>query len=54
MIRSHITGTEIQTVTQATNQNIRPLAMIPESKYSGPAIQDDKTFFYSSCNVPWN
>lgn len=50
MIRSHITGTEIQTVTQATNQNIRPLAMIPESKYSGPAIQDDKTFFYSSCN----
>uniref|UniRef100_A0A452FWR3 Kinetochore scaffold 1 n=1 Tax=Capra hircus TaxID=9925 RepID=A0A452FWR3_CAPHI len=50
MIRSHVTGTEIQTVTQATNQNIRPLAMIPESKYSGPAIQDDKTFFYSSCN----
>ncbi|OWK09395.1 hypothetical protein Celaphus_00006375 [Cervus elaphus hippelaphus] len=50
MIRSHITGTEIQTVTQATNQDIRPLAMIPESKCSGPTIQDDKTFFYSSCN----
>ncbi|XP_006073115.4 LOW QUALITY PROTEIN: kinetochore scaffold 1 [Bubalus bubalis] len=50
MIRSHITGTEIQTGTQATNQNIRPLATIPESKYSGPGMQDDKTFFYSSCN----
>ncbi|ELR61318.1 Protein CASC5, partial [Bos mutus] len=50
MIRSHITGTEIQTGTQATNQNIRPLATIPESKYSGPVMQDDKTFFYSSCN----
>ncbi|XP_020728008.2 LOW QUALITY PROTEIN: outer kinetochore KNL1 complex subunit KNL1 [Odocoileus virginianus] len=50
MIRSHIAGTEIQTVTQATNQDIRPLAMIPESKCSDPTIQDDKTFFYSSCN----
>ncbi|XP_065727778.1 LOW QUALITY PROTEIN: kinetochore scaffold 1 [Phocoena phocoena] len=47
---SHITGTEIQTVTQTSNQDVRTLAMIPESKCSSPAIQDYKTFFYSSCN----
>uniref|UniRef100_A0A8C6AZ78 Kinetochore scaffold 1 n=1 Tax=Monodon monoceros TaxID=40151 RepID=A0A8C6AZ78_MONMO len=47
---SHITGTEIQTVTQTSNQDVRTLAMIPESKRSSPAIQDYKTFFYSSCN----
>uniref|UniRef100_A0A8C0HWC3 Kinetochore scaffold 1 n=1 Tax=Balaenoptera musculus TaxID=9771 RepID=A0A8C0HWC3_BALMU len=47
---SHITGREIQTVTQTSNQDVRTLAMISESKHSSPAIQDYKTFFYSSCN----
>eukprot|EP00069_Balaena_mysticetus_P015150 bmy_09183T0 len=47
---SHITGREIQTVTETSNQDVRTLAMIPESKHSSPAIQDYKTFFYSSCN----
>ncbi|XP_057580228.1 kinetochore scaffold 1 isoform X2 [Hippopotamus amphibius kiboko] len=46
--RSHVTGTESQTVTQTSNQDIRTLAMTPES--TSPAIQDYKTFFYSSCN----
>ncbi|XP_058397227.1 kinetochore scaffold 1 isoform X2 [Diceros bicornis minor] len=48
--RIHITGTETHTVTQTSNQDARTLTMIPESICSSPAIQDYKTFFYSSCN----
>uniref|UniRef100_A0A8D0WGT5 Kinetochore scaffold 1 n=2 Tax=Sus scrofa TaxID=9823 RepID=A0A8D0WGT5_PIG len=48
--RSHITGIEIQTVTQTSNQDIRTLDMIPGSLCSSPAIQDSKTCFYSTCN----
>ncbi|KAM5240975.1 outer kinetochore KNL1 complex subunit KNL1 isoform 2-T3 [Hipposideros larvatus] len=48
--RSHITGTESHTVTQTSNQDSRTSAMIPESICSSPAIQDYKTFLYSSCN----
>ncbi|XP_014696229.3 outer kinetochore KNL1 complex subunit KNL1 isoform X1 [Equus asinus] len=48
--RSHITGTETHTVTQPSNQDARTLTMIEESVCSSPAIQDNKTFFYSSCN----
>ncbi|XP_036911956.1 kinetochore scaffold 1 [Sturnira hondurensis] len=48
--RSNITGTETHTVTQTSNQDISTLAMIPESICSSPAIQDYKTFLYSSCN----
>ncbi|XP_064341796.1 kinetochore scaffold 1 isoform X2 [Camelus dromedarius] len=48
--RNHIAGTETHTVTQASNQDIRTLARIPEFICSSPAIQECKTFFYSSCN----
>lgn len=48
--RSNITGTGTHTVTQTSNQDIRTLAMIPGSICSSPAIQDYKTFLYSSCN----
>nr|XP_019581038.1 PREDICTED: protein CASC5 [Rhinolophus sinicus] len=48
--RSHITGTETHTVTQTSNQDAKTSAVIPESICSSPAIQDYKTFLYSSCN----
>uniref|UniRef100_A0A673TSK3 Kinetochore scaffold 1 n=1 Tax=Suricata suricatta TaxID=37032 RepID=A0A673TSK3_SURSU len=48
--RSHITETETHTVTPTSNQDARTSAMIPESTCSSPAIQDHKTFFYSSSN----
>ncbi|XP_037017694.2 kinetochore scaffold 1 [Artibeus jamaicensis] len=48
--RSDITGTETQMVTQPSNQDISTLAVIPESICSSTAIQDYKTFLYSSCN----
>ncbi|XP_066133177.1 kinetochore scaffold 1 isoform X1 [Saccopteryx bilineata] len=47
---SHNTGTETHMVTQTSNQDVRTLAMIPESICSSPTIQDYKTFLYSSCN----
>lgn len=48
--RGHIMGTETHTVTQTSNQDVRTLAMVPESKCFSPAIQDYKTFLYSTCN----
>ncbi|CAK6432361.1 unnamed protein product [Pipistrellus nathusii] len=48
--RDHIMGTETHTVTQTSNQDVRTLAMVPESICFSPAIQDYKTFLYSSCN----
>ncbi|XP_054556572.1 kinetochore scaffold 1 isoform X2 [Talpa occidentalis] len=48
--RSHTVGTDIHTVTQTSNQDAETLIMIPESLCSSPAIQGNKTVFYSSCN----
>lgn len=48
--RGHIMGTETHTVTQTSNQDVRTLAMVPESISFSPALQDDKTFLYSTCN----
>ncbi|KAM5338788.1 outer kinetochore KNL1 complex subunit KNL1 isoform 2-T3 [Glossophaga mutica] len=48
--RNNNIGTETHVVTQTSNQDIRTLAMIPESICSSPGIQDYKTFLYSSCN----
>ncbi|XP_039699810.1 outer kinetochore KNL1 complex subunit KNL1 [Pteropus medius] len=49
-ITRSITGTETHTVTQTSKQDVRTLAMIPESIGSSPLIQDYKTFSYSNCN----
>ncbi|XP_015413017.1 PREDICTED: protein CASC5 [Myotis davidii] len=48
--RGHIMGTETHMVTQTSNQDVRTLAMVPESVCFSPAIQDYKTFLYSTCN----
>nr|KAF6485128.1 kinetochore scaffold 1 [Rousettus aegyptiacus] len=49
-ITRSITGTETHTDTQTSKQDVRTLAVIPESTCSSLVIQDYKTFSYSSCN----
>ncbi|XP_070281189.1 outer kinetochore KNL1 complex subunit KNL1 isoform X2 [Myotis yumanensis] len=48
--RGHIMGTETHTVTQTSNQDVKTLAMVPESVCFSPATQDYKTLLYSTCN----